>query len=606
MFRKIAKIFCLFSISLLSFANESQFIRGADVSMLKQLEENGAKFYDQNNNKTDVLTILKDNGVNWIRIRTWVNPTDEKGKPLGGGNNDTATTLVLVKRAKDLGFKVLLDFHYSDFWADPAKQFKPKDWEGITGKALEDTLYKYTKDVLQKLKDINATPDMVQIGNELNGGMVWPDGKTWGEGKIGGFDGFAGLLKAGIKAAKEIDSNMKIMIHLAEGGDNKLYRWVFDELTARKVPFDIIGLSYYPYWHGTLNDLQNNLNDISKRYDKDVIVVETAYGYTLEDSDGFGNIFGGTEEEKGGYKASVKGQENMIRSIMNVVAEVPNNKGKGVFYWEPTWIGTKGAGWQAGEGNGWDNQAMFDKNGKVLPSIKAFSANPSEKVENGKIETINNSFAKATIYEQPQLPKQVTVVYESGLFSKAAVKWETIKEKKLEKAGTIEVFGEVEGSKIKAKAIVTIVAQKNYIEDYSFESGDIWKNSPWKLDDKGYVLTFDKSPNNVHGGTTSLSYWKDADFSFKIYQEFTNLPKGKYRLKVWSMGDKGKKEMSLFADNGKEIVKTAVSDTSWGNWAKFETKDILVEDGKLTIGLDVKAAAGNWGKIDEFELVKID
>ena len=606
MFKKIVKIFCLFSISLLSFANGSEFVRGADVSMLKQLEESGAKFYDQNNKKTDVLTILKDNGVNWIRIRTWVNPTDEKGKPLGGGNNDTATTLVLVKRAKDMGFKVLLDFHYSDFWADPAKQFKPKDWEGITGKALEDTLYKYTKDVLQKLKDINATPDMVQIGNELNGGMVWPDGKTWGEGKIGGFDGFAGLLKAGIKAAKEIDSNMKIMIHLAEGGDNKLYRWVFDELTARKVPFDIIGLSYYPYWHGTLNDLQNNLNDISKRYDKDVIVVETAYGYTLEDSDGFGNIFGGTDEEKGGYKASVKGQENMLRSIMNVVAEVPNNKGKGVFYWEPTWIGTKGAGWQAGEGNGWDNQAMFDKNGKVLPSIKAFSANPSEKVENGKIETINNSFAKATIYEQPQLPKQVTVVYESGLFSKAAVKWETIKEKKLEKAGTIEVFGEVEGSKIKAKAIVTIVAQKNYVEDYSFESGDIWKNSKWKLDDKQFVLTFDKSPNNVHGETTSLSYWKDADFSFKIYQEFTNLPKGKYRLKVWSMGDKGKKEMSLFADNGKEIVKTAVSDTSWGNWAKFETKDILVEDGKLTIGLDVKAAAGNWGKIDEFELVKID
>ncbi len=606
MSRLFVMFFGLLKLSLAAFGSGTDFVRGADVSMLKQLDENGAKFYDLNNKKADVLTILKDNGVNWIRIRTWVNPTDEKGKPLGGGNNDTATTLVLVKRAKDMGFKVLLDFHYSDFWADPAKQFKPKDWEGLSGKELEDTLYKYTKDVLQKLKDINATPDMVQIGNELNGGMVWPNGKTWGEGKIGGFDGFAGLLKAGIKAAKEIDSNMQIMIHLAEGGDNKLYRWVFDELTARKVPFDIIGLSYYPYWHGSLEELQHNLNDISKRYDKDVIVVETAYGYTLEDSDGFGNIFGGTEEQKGGYKASVKGQENMIRAIMNVISEVPNNRGKGFFYWEPTWTGIKGAGWKTGEGNGWDNQAMFDKNGKALPSIKAFAANPKEKVEKGKIESINDTFVKTSINEQAEMPNTVTVIYESGLISKEKVKWESIKAKKLEKAGTIEVLGTLEGSKAKAKAIVTIAAQKNFVEDYGFESGDIWKDSKWKLDDKQFALTIDKSPNNVHSETTSLSYWKDADFSFKIYQEITNLPKGKYRLRVWSMGEKGKKEMTLFADNGKGILKTPVSDTSWGNWGKFEIKDIVVEDGKLVIGLEVKASAGNWGKIDDFELVKID
>lgn len=596
----------LMTLTLTAFGTGADFVRGADVSMLKQLEENGAKFYDENNKKTDVLTILKNNGVNWIRIRTWVNPTDEKGKPLGGGNNDTATTLELVKRAKDMGFKVLLDFHYSDFWADPAKQFKPKDWEGLTGKALEDTLYNYTKDVLQKLKDINAVPDMVQIGNELNGGMVWPDGKTWGEGKIGGFAGFAGLLKAGIKAAKEIDPNMQIMIHLAEGGDNKLYRWVFDELTARKVPFDIIGLSYYPYWHGSLDELQHNLNDISSRYNKDVIVVETAYGYTLEDSDGFGNIFGGTEEQAGGYKASVKGQENMIRAIMNVISEVPKDRGKGFFYWEPTWTGIKGAGWKAGEGNGWDNQAMFDKNGKVLPSIKAFTANPKEKVQKGKIESINNAFVKTSINEQPDMPKTVTVINESGLITKENVKWESIKAKKLEKAGTIEVMGTVEGTKIKAKAIVTIAAQKNFVEDYGFESGDLWKNSKWKLDDKQFAITIDKSPNNVHSETTSLSYWKDADFSFKIYQEITNLPKGKYRLRVWSMGDKGKKEMTLFADNGKGILKTPVSDTSWGSWGKFEIKDIIVDDGKLVIGLEVKASAGNWGKIDDFELVKID
>lgn len=604
MSRTAILIFTLFTLGLLAFGND--FIKGADISMLKQLEDNGAKFYDQNNKKDDPMNILKNHGVNWIRLRTWVDPTDEIGNSLGGGNNNKETTLILAKRAKELGLKVLLDFHYSDFWADPGKQNKPKAWENLSGKDLENALYHYTKDVLQSLKDIDATPDMVQIGNELNGGMLWPDGKTWGDGIIGGFDGFANLLKAGIKATKEIDSNIKIMIHLAEGGDNKLYRWVFDELSARKVSFDIIGLSYYPYWHGSFEELQHNLNDISKRYNKDVIVVEIAYGYTLEDSDGFHNIFGGTEELVGGYKASIKGQENVLRKLMNVLSDVPNNKGKGFFYWEPTWIGTKGAGWKSGEGNAWDNQAMFDKNGKALASLNAFRANPKEKIEKGKIQSINETLVVTNIKEIPQMPNTVLVVHESALFTNEKVKWDKINPKALEKPGIIEISGTVEGTKIKARAKITIRAQKNYIEDGSFESGDIWKNSPWILEDSKSVLQIEKTLNNVHSDKTSLSYWKDSDFTFKIYQEIKNLPNGIYKLSLWSMGDKGKKELNLFANNGKELKKVSVIDSTWSNWSKFEIKDILVNNGNLIVGLEGIASGGDWGKIDSFELIKVD
>lgn len=604
MLKKIALMLALITMSFVTYGNE--FIKGADVSMLKQLEENGAKFYDENNKELECMTLLKNYGVNWIRIRTWVNPTDKNGKPLGGGNNDKNTTLILVKRAKDLGLKVLLDFHYSDFWADPSKQNKPKDWEGLTGKELEQKLYDYTKDMLISLKNINALPEMVQIGNELNGGMVWTDGKTWGEGAIGGYEGFANLLKAGIKATKDIDSNIKIMIHLADGGDNDLYKRVFDQLTEKKVDFDIIGLSFYPYWHGSFEGLQKNMDDISKRYGKDVIVAEISYAYTLADGDGFDNIFRANEETAGEFKATVKGQESVIRKVMNVVSNVPENRGKGFFYWEPDWIPVKGTGWKTGEGNGWDNQAMFDFKGKALSSLNVFKADPKEQVISTKIEAVNDTLVKTSLGEVPKMPAEVMVALDNGAIKKQKVKWENISDKKLKKANSFEISGVVEGTKIKAKATVIVSSQKNYITDAGFESGDIWKNSKWILDDSKSSLQIEKAAANVHEEKISLSYWKDSSFLFKISQKIVGLEKGKYRLRVWSMGDKGKKELYLFANNGVEEKKVAILDTTWSNWNRFEVSEIEVSNGTLLIGVSGNCASGDWGKIDEFELVKID
>ena len=361
----------------------ADFIKGADVSMLAEVEKHGGKFFDEHGNPQDAMAILKENGFNYIRLRLWVEPKDADGKPYGGGNNDLATTIALAKRAKANGMKFLLDYHYSDFWTDPARQNKPKAWASMNIDQLTEAVYQHTKTTMDAFAKAGVLPDMVQVGNEINGGMLWPEGKSWGQNG-GEFDRLAGLLNAGIKAVKEHGDQIKIMLHLAEGTKNDTFIWWFDEITKRKVPFDIIGLSYYIYWNGPMNALQYNMDDISKRYDKDLIVVEAAYGYTTANCDNAENNFTSKEADDAGYPATVQGQANYLHDLLQVVTKVPEGRGKGVFYWEPAWLPTPGATWatKAGmkynsddwkEGNARENQSLFDCQGKVLPSIKAFN-----------------------------------------------------------------------------------------------------------------------------------------------------------------------------------------------------------------------------------------
>ncbi|MFM1701661.1 glycoside hydrolase family 53 protein [Aeromonas salmonicida] len=361
----------------------ADFIKGADLSMLAEVEKHGGKFFDEHGNPQDAMAILKENGFNYIRLRLWVDPKDADGKPYGGGNNDLATTIELAKRAKANGMKFLLDYHYSDFWTDPARQNKPKAWASMNIDQLTEAVYQHTKTTMDAFAKAGVLPDMVQVGNEINGGMLWPEGKSWGQNG-GEFDRLAGLLNAGIKAVKEHGDQIKIMLHLAEGTKNDTFIWWFDEITKRKVPFDIIGLSYYIYWNGPMNALQYNMDDISKRYDKDLIVVEAAYGYTTANCDNAENNFTSKEADDAGYPATVQGQANYLHDLLQVVTKVPEGRGKGVFYWEPAWLPTQGATWatKAGmkynsddwkEGNARENQSLFDCQGKVLPSIKAFN-----------------------------------------------------------------------------------------------------------------------------------------------------------------------------------------------------------------------------------------
>jgi arabinogalactan endo-1,4-beta-galactosidase len=339
-------------------------VRGADISSLNKSEDYGGIYRTEKGKERDALQILRSEGVNWARLRVWVDPAD--------GYHDKDELLMMATRLKQRGIRLLVDLHYSDTWADPGHQTKPAAWQNYTFDELKQAVYDYTYDVCNSLKQQHTLPDMVQIGNELNSGMLWPDGHTWNPPN---WDNLAQLLTAGYDAVKACSPKTRVMLHLANGGDNGLYRWWFGEITARNVPFDLIGVSYYSYWHGSLADLQYNLNDITARYNKDVIVVETAYPFTLADKDGWENIIDLESELTAGYPATPDGQAAMLRDVMTIVRAVPNGRGLGVMYWDATWTGVPGNGWDPTDpssGNAWENQALFDFDDRALPAMEDF------------------------------------------------------------------------------------------------------------------------------------------------------------------------------------------------------------------------------------------
>jgi arabinogalactan endo-1,4-beta-galactosidase len=355
-------------------------IRGADVSSLMKSEDLSGVYRTEAGRKGDALRILKAHGLDWIRLRAFVDPAD--------GYHGTAELLAMSRRAQRLGIHVLVDLHYSDFWADPGKQWTPAAWEGLSFQDLERRFVRYTRSVMRALVRQGTPPDMIQLGNEIRSGMLWDYVATWtgcstaDEGYPGGatktvchtedWDQLAQLLTAGYRAVKSVSPHTRVMLHLDAGGDNGTYRWWFDNITQRDVPFDVIGASYYAYWHGTLDQLQANLDDISARYDKDVVVAETAYPFTLDDQDGWPNVIGSEGQLAPGYPATPQGQAANLRDVMNVVRAVPNGRGLGVFYWDATWTGVAGNGWtprDPAQGNGWENQALFGFDDRPLPAM---------------------------------------------------------------------------------------------------------------------------------------------------------------------------------------------------------------------------------------------
>jgi beta-galactosidase len=272
---------------------------GADISFLPELESRGVKFSDDKGER-DAIQILKDHGFNYIRLRIFNNPARDSGYSPGKGFCDLTHTMQMAKRVKALGMGFLLDFHYSDYWADPGKQFKPAAWQGEDFLRLQQSVFDYTKMVMDSLRLQGTLPDMVQVGNEINHGMIWP------EGSIRHPDSLAALVYAGIRGVKNIDPACPIMLHIALGGQNDESHFFLDNMLERQVPFDVIGLSYYPKWHGTLADLRYNVDDLARQYGKDIIVVE----YTQRKQE-----------------------------VNDIAFSVPGGKGKGTCIWEPlnTW-----------------------------------------------------------------------------------------------------------------------------------------------------------------------------------------------------------------------------------------------------------------------------
>ena len=351
---------CLMALAALSFAEDSPMLKGADLSFLPAIEEAGGIFKSEGI-PGDALTILADHGLNSVRLRLWHTPPD--------GHSSLAETLALAQRVKAAGMHLLLDLHYSDTWADPGHQTKPAAWATLDFPTLADSVRTYTRDVLRAFQAVGAAPDILQLGNEITPGFLWPDGRVGNSDNTpeqwSRFATLLGAASAGVADAFPEGGFPEIMIHIDRGGDNGACRWFFDKLLAEEVTFDLIGLSYYPWWHGTLADLDTNLDDLAVRYGKDVVLVETAYPWTLGWFDDTHNYVGLPEHLLPGYPATPTGQKDFLEVVMTMVRDIPDDRGRGVYWWAPEWITAPGLG-SAGE-----NLTWFDEQGEVLPAVHA-------------------------------------------------------------------------------------------------------------------------------------------------------------------------------------------------------------------------------------------
>jgi arabinogalactan endo-1,4-beta-galactosidase len=338
--------------------------RGGDVSSLERSEELGGTYKDSGGTRHDPLALLRNAGMDYARLRVWVNPAD--------GFDDEAELLAMAKQVKAQKMGLLLDFHYSDTWTDPGKQAIPAAWSGDTLAQLETQVTAYSRQVVGDLVAQGTAPDMVQVGNEINGGMLWPDGSTSDWSRL------AALLKAGISGVEAADPSAKIMLHIADGADDASAKAWYQQAVAHGVPFDVIGLSYYAYWHGPLDELQTTLDDLAATFGKPVAVAETAYPWTMAGGDSETNsVTSSNTTLDAGYPATPAGQAANFRDVLSVVQAVPNGLGLGAFYWEPTWTPVAGNGWDPTDpssGDGWENQAMFDFTGTALPVLSDYAA----------------------------------------------------------------------------------------------------------------------------------------------------------------------------------------------------------------------------------------
>jgi len=333
----------LLSVVVLTFwssVRASDFAVGADLSFLKQAEDQGTVFKDNGEVKPG-LQIFKDHGYNWVRLRLFHSPTRLP--------NSLEYTIASAREAKRLGFNFLLNYHYSDTWADPQKQTLPRAWEGMSHEELAQAVFEYTRDTMTAFREAGAMPDMVQVGNEITPGMLWPDGKlpeNW--------ENFSELLKAGIKgvgAACGTNARPRIMIHIDKGGDRRATRYWIDTLKSYDVDYDVIGQSYYPWWHGSLLDLRENLIFMATEYDKDIMLVEVAYCWRPTRY----------QNKNAPFPETPEGQREFLDEVNRVLLSTPNNRGIGVFWWEP-----------AVRPGRLRNRGFFDDDGNALPVMTVF------------------------------------------------------------------------------------------------------------------------------------------------------------------------------------------------------------------------------------------
>ena len=598
---------------------KDDFIKGMDVSEVISLENSGVKYYNFNGEEEDVIKILADYGFNYIRVRVWNNPFDSKGNGYGGGNCTIDTALELGKRATKYNMKLLVDFHYSDFWADPSKQMVPIAWSDMDIDTKADALYNYTFESLTKLKDAGVDVGMVQIGNEINNGLA---------GETSWFNR-ASLLEKGSKATRSVFPEAKIALHFANPENSDNYKNIASKLKYYEIDYDIFASSYYPYWHGTLDNLKTTLNYISSTYDKDVMVAETSYAFTSEDTDFFGNTIGEGSSVNKSHPYTIQGQSNQIVDVVQTVADM--ERGIGVFYWAGCWIsvGTEsyeknfelwekyGSGWassysaiydpkDAGKyygGTAVDNQAFFDATGHPLESLKTWALFKKGNKVDLKADAIEDTNLTIDLNSDIVLPSKVNAIMNDGTKQEVDVVWENVDIDAMKNGGVNKYTIKGKAGGMEATCFVSMV-EYNFLNNYSFEDGD----TSWDLNDlsgKNEQLYIEDKKTDSLTGTKHVHFWSSAEnaIEFSVEQTVKDLKTGKYKFGISIMGGDCKdQEIYLYAKINDEIVtKKSLEITSYGSWdSKVSDEFNYTEGDEIKVGIYVKvSSAGGWGKIDD-------
>lgn len=611
------------------------FIRGADVSTYLAQKESGVTYKDFDGNTLDdagFFSLLAQSGINCIRIRVWNDPKDKNGATYGGGHNDLDTAVKIGKLATDAGLPVMIDFHYSDFWADPSKQKAPKEWAHLTFDDKKQALFDYTKSSLKTLFDEGVNVTMVQVGNEINNGMA-------GETSRSRVNELLAQGSAAVReAAKEAGKDVKVVLHYTNALENSVIE-IANDLISANVDYDVFALSFYTFWHGTPAQLTERIKALKELTGKEVLVAETSYAYTDDDGDGNANTVSTAASGISlDYDISVQGQANEVRDVMQAVKSAD---GSGVFYWEPAWIPvevydptaanaaevlernktaweTHGSGWACSAaktydpndagvyygGSAWDNQAMFDFNGNPLESLRVFKyvfGGTTAKLQTVRVDDI--TFENG-IGQPLSLPQTVPALMNSGEYSDIPVVWNADQTAAVNtnEAKVYEIDGTATSDSKDYPVKCTLEIKKiNYAKNPGFEDMDM---TMWKIDGNGVAREED---NNKRSGLYSLKFWDDKPVKFTVEQTITGIPAGTYELGAYLQGGAAGSNavFELYVTVNGTTLTAPSKVTSWQNWDHPVIGNIEIPEGaNVVVGVRVDAQAKAWGAWDDFTLTE--
>lgn len=635
------------------------FITGADLSSYYALRESGTVFCDEDGNELSDAAFFKylyDGGTNWARIRVWNDPYEKNGSGngYGGGNSDLHKAKELGKLATDAGMKVLIDFHYSDFWADPSKQKAPKAWEGMSIEDKEKAVYDYTLNSLNELREHGVNVGMVQVGNETTNGIC---GETAWANR-------AKIFNAGSKAVRDFDENCLVALHFTNPEREGSYANIAKNLDENAVDYDVFASSYYPFWHGTTENLTKVLANVAKTYGKKVMVAETSWATTWDDGDGHGNTVAKGKNLPTAYGISIQGQADELRDVVYATNAVNNEEGVtagssiGVFYWEPAWISPYyvydedgnideeyynknkelwekyGSGWassysaeydpdDAGKwygGSAIDNQSWFDFDGYALPTAKIYNYIRTGAVADLAVMEVERDLDITVEIDQTiDYPETTVVTFNDHSKKEYPIEWDEQDQAQVntEQQGVYKVRGQVkcdytleDGTpQTRYYAVTLMITVKmpvgeNMLSNPGFEDSDM---SDWVISELA-----ERSKEDPRNGTYGLHFWSEDKINFTVKQTVKDLDAGKYIFGGYIQGggaasvDLQYAIATVYDTDGteKKSYEKYCSLDGYNNWQNPEITDIEIEEGDyLTVGMHViSTESGAWGTIDDLYL----